>query len=58
MTVKVRRNKTDNLFNIMKFGELIDKAVECVRTYNPVYSTVDSHADQFLSDVRFQLFVD
>jgi hypothetical protein len=39
----------------MKFGDLIDQAVACVRAYNPVYSTVDSHADQHLSAVSTSL---
>jgi hypothetical protein len=38
----------------MKFGELIDQAVECIKSYNPVYKTVDSHADEFLSSVSWQ----
>lgn len=36
----------------MKYGDLIDQAIECVKTFNPVYSTVDSHADKFLESVR------
>jgi hypothetical protein len=35
----------------MKFGELIASAIECINTYNPVYSTIDSHADTFLATV-------
>lgn len=35
----------------MKFGELIDHAVECLKTFNPVIKTIDSHADEFLLKV-------
>lgn len=38
----------------MKFGELIDQAIECIKSYNPVYKTVDSHADEFLSSVSWK----
>ena len=33
----------------MKFSELIEQSVECVKTFNPVYNTIDSHADNFLA---------
>lgn len=35
----------------MRYGELIDQSIQCVKTFNPIYSTVDSHADQFLQSV-------
>ena len=35
----------------MKFSELLELATECIKTYNPIYKTVDSHADEFLSAV-------
>jgi len=35
----------------MKFGELIDKAIECIKSFNPVFKTIDSHADEFLKCV-------
>ena len=35
----------------MKYGELIDQSIECIKTFNPVYSTVDSYADTFLQTV-------
>jgi len=35
----------------MKFGELITSAIECINTFNPVYSTIDSHADTYLANV-------
>ena len=35
----------------MKFSELIDSCVECVKTFNPIIKTIDSHADDFLKDV-------
>jgi len=36
----------------MKYGELIDQSIECIKTFNPVYSTVDSHADTFLQTIK------
>lgn len=35
----------------MKFGELIEHTVKCIRTFNPVVDTIDSHADNFLAQV-------
>jgi hypothetical protein len=35
----------------MKFSELIEHAVECIKTFNPVIKTIDSHADSFLEKV-------
>lgn len=35
----------------MKFGELIDHTIECIKTFNPVYKTIDSHSDEFLAIV-------
>lgn len=35
----------------MKFAELIDHCIDCIKGYNPVIKTVDSHADDFLSKV-------
>ena len=39
----------------MKFGELIDSAVECLKSFNPVINTIDSHADDYLQKVRFSV---
>jgi hypothetical protein len=36
----------------MKFSELIDSCVECLRSFNPIIKTIDSHADDFLKDVN------
>ena len=36
----------------MKFSELIEHATECIRTYNPVVSTIDSHCDTYLNKVN------
>ena len=36
----------------MKFSELIDMCIECVKTFNPVINTIDSHADDFLSSMK------
>ena len=35
----------------MKFSELIEHAVECIKTFNPVIKTIDSHADSYLEKV-------
>jgi hypothetical protein len=39
----------------MKFGELIEHTIECIKTFNPVYKTIDSHADEFLANVTINL---
>lgn len=31
----------------MKFGELIECCVECIKTFNPIVMTLDSHADDY-----------
>jgi hypothetical protein len=36
----------------MKYAELIEKCDECIRTFNPVISTIDSHADTYLVTVK------
>ena len=36
----------------MKFSELIEQCIECIKTFNPVINTIDSHADNFLSNVK------
>jgi hypothetical protein len=36
----------------MKFSELIDSCIECIKNFNPIIKTIDSHADDFLKDVR------
>jgi hypothetical protein len=35
----------------MKFSELIDHAVECIKTYNDVIKTLDSHGDEYVKKV-------
>ena len=35
----------------MKFSELIECCIDCIKTFNPVYKTIDTHADDFLKDV-------
>ena len=35
----------------MKFSELIESSIECIKTFNPVYKTIDTHADEYLKDV-------
>jgi hypothetical protein len=32
----------------MKYAELIQNACLCIKQFNPVYLTVDSHADDFI----------
>ena len=41
----------------MKFSELIDSCIECIKSFNPIVKTLDSHADDFLKDVRNISFV-
>ena len=36
----------------MKFSELIEHSVQCVKSFNPVISTIDSHADSFLASMK------
>lgn len=36
----------------MKFSELIDSCIECIKNFNPIIKTIDSHADDFLKDVE------
>ncbi len=36
----------------MKFGDLIDTAIDMIKGFNPVTQTVDSHSDEFLDKVR------
>lgn len=36
----------------MKFDELLELCNECVKTFNPVIKTIDSHADDFLKSVK------
>ena len=38
--------------NKMKFSELIEHAIECLKTFNPVIKTIDSHADEMIAKVR------
>lgn len=37
----------------MKFSELIDSCIECIKNFNPIIKTIDSHADDFLKDVIY-----
>ena len=36
----------------MKFSELIDQCIECVKSFNAVINTIDSHADNFLKHIK------
>lgn len=36
----------------MKFGELVEHTIECIKTFNPVYKTIDSHSDEFLANFK------
>ena len=38
----------------MKFSELLDHAITCIKTFNPVIKTLDSHADEFIAQVSKQ----
>ena len=35
----------------MKFGELIEHCITCIKTFNPVIKTLDSHADEYIASV-------
>jgi len=35
----------------MNFAELIESTIECIKTFNPIIKTIDSHAEDFLKDV-------
>ncbi len=37
----------------MKFAELIEASIECIKSFNPVYKTIDTHADDYLKDVSY-----
>ena len=37
----------------MKFSELIECCIECIKSYNPIIKTIDSHADDFLNSVFY-----
>ena len=36
----------------MKFSELIEHCDQCIKSYNPVISTIDTHADTFLGTLK------
>ena len=36
----------------MKFSELLEQCILCVKTFNPVINTIDSHADNFLANAK------
>jgi len=36
----------------MKFAELIDNCTECIRDFNDVINTIDSHADNYLGHIK------
>ena len=36
----------------MKFSELIIQCIVCVKTFNPIIKTIDSHADDFLAGAK------
>ena len=39
----------------MKFSELIEHAITCIKGFNPVIKTIDSHADEFIATVSVPL---
>lgn len=39
----------------MKFSELIGHSITCIKTFNPVVTTIDSHADEFIARVSESL---
>jgi hypothetical protein len=36
----------------MKFAELIENCTECIRDFNDVINTIDSHADNYLEGIK------
>jgi hypothetical protein len=36
----------------MKFSDLIESAEACIKSFNPVINTIDSHADQYLGKLK------
>ena len=36
----------------MKFSELIEHCIACIKSFNPVIKTIDSHADEYIAQVR------
>ncbi len=38
----------------MKFGDLIETAIDMIKGFNPITQTVDSHADDFLAKMKNQ----
>ena len=36
----------------MRFSELIETCIECYKSFNDVISTIDSHTDNFLGDMK------
>ena len=42
----------------MKFSELIGHSITCIKTFNPVVTTIDSHADEFIARVSESLPID
>lgn len=41
----------------MKFSELIEHCIECIKTFNPIIKTIDSHADAYISEVKNSNFM-
>ena len=39
----------------MKFSELIEHCNTCIKSFNPVIKTIDSHADEYIAQVSHQL---
>ena len=35
----------------MKFSELLEHAQTCIKTFNPVIMSLDSHADEYIAAV-------
>ena len=38
----------------MKFSELIEHCSACIKDFNPVIKTIDSHADDYIAKVSLQ----
>lgn len=40
----------------MRFSELLEHCITCIKTFNPVIKTIDSHADEYIANVSHFLF--
>ena len=41
---------------MMRFSELLEHCITCIKTFNPVIKTIDSHADEYIANVSHSSF--